>query len=79
MAAEREDSVMHALASMGLPVTCKKEGVASKLLIPVKTSEYDRVLGELLEALKRSGLKLRGVVIREPTLEDVFVKLVSER
>lgn len=76
---EHESSILQALRSVYSSVTCKREGPASKILIPVKVGEYDHALVELLETLRKSRLKLRGIAVREPTLEDAFVKIIGER
>ncbi|MEM1632095.1 MAG: ABC transporter ATP-binding protein [Thermofilum sp.] len=76
---EHESSILQALRSVYSSVTCRREGPASRILIPVKVNEYEHALSELLETLRRSKLKLRGIAVREPTLEDAFVKIVGER
>lgn len=76
---EHESSILQALRSIHPAVTCRREGPASRLIIPVKASEYEQAFSDLLETLRRSRLKLRGITVREPTLEDAFVRIVGER
>ncbi|MEZ0345201.1 MAG: ABC transporter ATP-binding protein [Infirmifilum sp.] len=60
-------------------VTVHRGAQADRILIPAPLSKADDVLVDVLKILKSSGFKIRGVNVREPSLEDVFVELVGRR
>jgi len=56
-----------------------KGAQADRVLISAPLSGADEALINILRALRSSGYKVRGVSLREPTLEDVFIELVGAR
>lgn len=54
-------------------------GNVEKLTVAVPASKADEALESLVHSFRASGLKVRGVSVKEPTLEDVFVALTAKR
>jgi ABC-2 type transport system ATP-binding protein len=65
------------LRGLNLHVTARSDGSAGRLSIPVSVHSIEETLEAVLRTLRQAGLKVRGVSVREPSLEDVFVKLAS--
>jgi len=57
--------------------THRRYGNVDRLTVAVPAREAEEALEALVHSLRAGGFKVRGVSIKEPTLEDVFVVLTS--
>ncbi len=60
-------------------ITAKPEGEGVSIKIMIRPQEKEAVTAEALKALHSRGVDVRRVEVKEPTLEEVFVKLTGRR
>ncbi|MGC9108148.1 MAG: AAA family ATPase, partial [Infirmifilum sp.] len=59
--------------------THHRDGTVEKLTLVVPVKAADEALERIVHEFRSLGLKVRGVSVKEPTLEDVFITLTAHR
>ncbi len=59
--------------------TYHQHGSIEKFTLAVPASKAEEALESIVHNFRSSGFKVRGVSIKEPTLEDVFIALTTKR